>query len=477
MKYTKSFIFIGLCIFIFNFLIRIYFASQIKGVSGGDAYNNLFIARYIAEFQNPFEGARRLPFYPLLLVPTQFINIDPIFYSRAVSAATGALVPVVIFFFSALSGLGVFSSLIVAILSGFSPSVFFISIRPLSNSTFAFLAIFSIYRFYKLDLAKKFKPDVLISLGMGFMSMTRHEGFIISAIIFIFLFIKAYRKKALKDFFLMVIPFIIIVLPFFANNYIKFKNLFYSDYLEYPEGLWMPKNFIEVVRNYEMLLDVFPQIWFSGAKLGWLRNLLSFFSLVGVFVFIRKMKKNALPLLFILFSQIAISFWYQPTIRYWLQIIPFVIFFMVYGLNVIFEKVKLKGMFFLVLLTLSAISAKSLFSYMTGTVRDLNVGTTGEYLLRKALLESNSLPGGKIGLPADYPQAVYFLKKRGDYYTTRPPKKDPLEVQRAWVLNKNLEYIIITSEHDFLDVVYKDEYELIKEYIEGDDWIRLYKVI
>src|SRR3989339_26229 len=150
MKLNKyKVILIAVFIFLFNFVLRAYFAGQIKGVSGGDAYNNLFIARYIAEGQNPFEGARRLPFYPLLLVPTQFFNIDPIMYSRIVSAVAGSLLSVVIYLFSLSFGLNIFLSIVAALLTGMSPSLFFVSIRPLSNSTFALLTVYSIYLFYK----------------------------------------------------------------------------------------------------------------------------------------------------------------------------------------------------------------------------------------------------------------------------------------------------------------------------------------
>lgn len=85
MKINKKLIlYLGLLIFAVNFFFRLFYISQLKGVSGGDAYNNLFIARDLAELKNPFVAARRLPFYPLLLVPTQFFNVDPILWERVV---------------------------------------------------------------------------------------------------------------------------------------------------------------------------------------------------------------------------------------------------------------------------------------------------------------------------------------------------------------------------------------------------------
>ena len=65
---------------------------------------------------------------------------------------------------------------------------------------------------------------------------------------------------------------------------------------------------------------------------------------------------------------------------------------------------------------------------------------------------NNSLDGN-IGLPADYPQAVYFLENKGVYYTTRPPKDDSLDVQKEWISKNNVSYLIVPGEHDFLSIV------------------------
>ncbi|MDP3012682.1 MAG: phospholipid carrier-dependent glycosyltransferase, partial [Candidatus Subteraquimicrobiales bacterium] len=343
MKLNKfTIIIIALFIFLFNFILRLYFAGQIKGVSGGDAYNNLFIARYIAEGQNPFEGARRLPFYPLLLMPTQFFNIDPILYSRIISAIAGSLLSVVIFLFTLGFGLDIFLAIIAALLSGLSPSLFFVSIRPLSNSTFALLTVYSIYLFYQEYRKKTFDKNFLLWLVLGLAVMTRHEGFVVAAIIFLFLLIKAINLKNITKLLYSIIPFVLLVLPFFVNNYLNFGKLFYSDYLEYPEGLWMPKSWDEFIRNFNMISEIPKYLWFSGTQFLTYGKILSFTLLVGVFVWIYDKKKSSLPLTIILLSQVLISFWYQTTIRYWLQIIPFASFLVVYVGFFVTQKYKFK---------------------------------------------------------------------------------------------------------------------------------------
>lgn len=469
--------FTALAIFIFVLAFRIYFAAKITGVSGGDAYNNLFIARYIYEGQNPFEGARRLPFYPLLLVPTQFLGIDPILYSRIVSSIAGSAIAVVIYLFASSFGLSIFSSAVISLLAGMSPSSLFVSVRPLSNSTFAFLATLSIYLFYKIYKEKKLKFSYTLSVVMGFLSMTRHEGFIISAILILFLAVKAWNGKRIKELIISLIPYALIVLPFFINNLITFKKLFYSDYLEYPEGLWMPQNFNEARRNYQMIINIIPAMWFSSDKYLILGKLLSFMSIFGIVFFAKKQKALSIPLIVIVISQILISYWYQPTIRYWLQIIPFIIFFSVFGFETIFSKLKsLRYIYLSASMLLVVLSVVSTYHHMSGTVRDLNMNTTGEYLLRKALLDNVKSTSGKIGLPADYPQAIYFLKDRGVYYTTRPPKNDPIETQEKWIKDNRIQYLIIPSEHDFLDIVRVKNYDRLTEYREGKYSVVVYKV-
>ena len=464
-------------IFIFNFFLRIYFANQIKGVSGGDAYNNLFIARHIVNGNNPFLEARRLPFYPLLLVPTQFFEVDPILYSRIIAALAGSLLSVVIFLFALSFKLNIFLSIVVAMLTGMSPTLFFVSVRPLSNSTFAFLIVTSVYLFYQNYKKKKFNKNYSLWFMLGLASMTRHEGFVIAFIFFIFLLLKAIKRKQIIKLIYSLIPFGILVLPFFINNYLNFGKLFYSDYLEYPEGLWMPKGWDEFIRNFNMLSEIPKYIWFSGTQFLSYGKILSFILIIGVFAWINDKKKLSIPLIFILLSQVVISFWYQPTIRYWLQIIPFASFLVVYLGFSLSKKYSLKIFVYPLFVLILFFQFKSLYIYMKGTVNQLNQGTRQEYLLRKALLDVSQNFEGKIGLPADYPQALYFLKNKGVYYTTRPPKIDSIEIQEKWIKDNSINYLLIPKEHDFLDIVRIKKFPIVKIFKEDNSEVVMYKVL
>ncbi len=67
------------CIAILGLLCRIWVANQFSGVSGGDAYNYLSITQSILAGDNPFDNTKRLPGYPLLLVPfvlTEKVDIE-----------------------------------------------------------------------------------------------------------------------------------------------------------------------------------------------------------------------------------------------------------------------------------------------------------------------------------------------------------------------------------------------------------------
>lgn len=476
MKNKKIIFILSLLLFLINFVTRFYFANQIKGVSGGDAYNNLFIASYIANGTNPFEGARRLPFYPLLLLPTQYFNIDPILYSRLVSLIFGSLLVVAIFIFSLHCKMDKFFAFMTGLITGFSPALFFISIRPLSNSTFAFLAVLSITLFYMIFNKKGIGKFYLLSIILGLMSMTRHEGFLISAIILFFLFIKSVKFKKISIFLVSIIPYVFIVLPFFINNIINFNTIFYSDYLEYPEGLYMPHSLSDLKSNFKKILAIPLEVIINNNRYLFFKKSLLYISIFGLLIFVRKNGKKSFPLILLLSSQIAVSLWYQPTIRYWLQILPFIIFIYVYALEYLSKKLKVFPIIHSAILVVVCLQFVFLAKYINKTVDDINHGTNDEYLLRQVLLKARESYDGKIGLPADYPQAVYFLKEKGVYYTSRPPKVDSLSVQQKWVEDNNIKYMIIPNKHDFLSIVKTNSFKLIENYGEGNDNIKLYKI-
>lgn len=64
---------------------RVYAANHLYGVSGGDSYNYLFITREITELKNPLATSKRLPGFPLLLVPAYLTALDDIRFMEGLS--------------------------------------------------------------------------------------------------------------------------------------------------------------------------------------------------------------------------------------------------------------------------------------------------------------------------------------------------------------------------------------------------------
>ncbi|MEX1997150.1 MAG: hypothetical protein WEA04_00520 [Candidatus Andersenbacteria bacterium] len=233
-------------------IVRFFLIPQFHGVSGGDPYNYLFIAQKLADLANPFEGVKRLPGYPLLLLPTLVSSIDTQWWMRALSALaaggsiflTGLLARRLHFPWSV--------QVIAAVLLIFQKDFLWTSLRPEPYTLYTFLLLLALVLFFNLHHRA---AQLAFGITLGYAAMTRQEGFVAAAILGIFALIfwrQIFRQEAptgttpwsrllprrheftllLRQLSWSFLPALVVVSPFFIHNTLAFGNPFYTPYFE-----------------------------------------------------------------------------------------------------------------------------------------------------------------------------------------------------------------------------------------------------
>lgn len=222
-----------ICIASYGVMLTII--PQFGGVSGGDPYDYLSIAQSIQHGQNPFLNTKRLPGYPLLLVPTFASHaFDDQLVMRIITSTSGILGII----FIALIARMLTSSWVPAIASAailaFQKDYIWTAMRPEPYAIYTTLLLLALYLFF-LSYQQQSKLWVRIAFGLclGYATMTRQEGFVLAAVLGSFsLIYELVRGKNIVRFISMYTPAFVLVLPFFITNAITYHNPFYLKYLE-----------------------------------------------------------------------------------------------------------------------------------------------------------------------------------------------------------------------------------------------------
>lgn len=474
---------ISIILFLIQFIPRMVIISKAEAISGGDAYNNLLITKSIANLQNPF-GDRRLPFYPLLLLPGHLINnVDPLWWGRTVSAFFGSLSVVFIFLLGNRIGFSYLISIPATIMAGYSSSYFFYSIRPLSNALYGSLVVLAVYFFFNL---KSTRYLILFSTILGLMSMTRHEGFIVSIVFFGFYLFNCLieRRHDINKYFILALPYLIIVLPFFINNYFKFGSLTYSSYLSNSEGLYIPHTIQDFYTNLSKLFVNYISIWSNS---NWyMQSSTVLFTICGI-IFLKKYIKisNLFLYISILLSQLTILLFLQPSSRYFSGITPLVAILYTAGsydmLMEMFryiEKIKIFKYVYVILMTILCLFfIKNGYQSNINRINEINMGAHSEYLLRQAIIFANKL-SGKIGVEVPFPQAQYFFSDNVVFLSSSGKDKLTIEEQMEWINDNNIKYILWSSDHNLFTLVSSgNNIRLLREFTSDNYSVAVYEII
>ncbi len=241
---------------------RFWTISQFGGVSGGDAYNYLAISQALARFENPFAAGKRLPGYPLLLVPTLTSGLfDDQFVMRSIQiiSSMGAVIALVALARSL--GLSWMVAGAAAAMTIFQKDYFWTSTRPEPYALYTALLIASLWLFVRIYQSAPRYFQYLFGIALGYSAMVRQEGFVLAVLLGAYSLayeLYAYKKhkqwqKPAKRIASMYLPALLIVLPFFMHNVSEYGTPFYTPYLEGER--------LQIVDSFHAFKDALAATW------------------------------------------------------------------------------------------------------------------------------------------------------------------------------------------------------------------------
>lgn len=214
--------------------------TYLGGVSGGDPYNFLFITNDISQFKNPFEGTKRLPGYPVLLLPAYLSPLDDITWMRLVNIMSAGGIVFLTGLLARRLGLGWSGQFFAAAFLAFQKDFYWISLRPEAYTFYALLLVASLVLFFSLTTWRR---QLLFGLVLGYAAMTRQEGFVLAATLGLAAVLHtlvrwqqtreiATTKALVKSYTLAFLPALLLVIPFFIHNTLAYGNPVYTPYFE-----------------------------------------------------------------------------------------------------------------------------------------------------------------------------------------------------------------------------------------------------
>lgn len=493
-----------------SLLGRLVAAPFLRGISGGDFFNFLLITQKLVHFQNPF-FAKRLPFYPLLLIPGHLLG-HPIGWAK-ILGILGSLGTLVVFYLLGRQ-LKIKKEILylALIFASFQPTLFIYSLRPLTHTLFTLEVLLALYLLYRSN-----KSYMTYGIVLGLMSMTRHEGFVVAAVLFCISAIHcALRARTeVRYYITSFATFSIVVAPYFISNYLRFGNPVYTGYMEDP-GLNRVTDLQSFFANFEKVkwiilnlwgeIGYFPIKWalipavlvllvwmmirevrvcrviggigllafwaglyFWGPFEGLLQLLAFLFAsltILGGLKFILETKWRGVPFLLILGTQTILLLFIQPWARHLQHTFPFWALFLAVGLKWILE--GLRGIFrWLAIVVLSGIVLLNSYFGIRQGIAEHNRGVLRTASLFDAIEYCRNLDG-KIGFETDFSAFRYYFGDRGRYYLTGqeiiPVNKLSEETwvgvddQMAWVKKNDLDYLVRYYLFDIFNAVeYVDE--------------------
>lgn len=247
---------------IFALAARLAVIPHFGGVSGGDAYNYLSITQSIIHGGNPFVNTKRLPGYPLLLVPTLASGIfDDQYVMRTLQAFAGVWGAIMVAMLARSMKLSWPVAIAAPAILLFQKDYFWTSMRPEPYALYGALLVTALWTFIRGYQTSVRWRHILFGVVLGYTAMTRQEGFVLAAVLgtcsLCYEVFTVYKTKnvrtSLVRFAYMYAPALLIVLPFFSYNIVTYGKPFYAEYLEGDR--------LQIVDSFLALQDATSATW------------------------------------------------------------------------------------------------------------------------------------------------------------------------------------------------------------------------
>jgi hypothetical protein len=173
------------------FVVRLPIVQERKIMPAGDVFNFQYITSHLMSFDYP-KTEKRLPTYPLLLIPGRLLHLDPIRTSIGVSLVASLGIIALIYTLGRQYKIPRTIMLFVTGIAVYDPLLTINAIRPLSDSTFVCWILASLVLVTRLvQKPPSSRWDRILwwtGVSLVLMMFTRYEGFPIAAILVLSLF-------------------------------------------------------------------------------------------------------------------------------------------------------------------------------------------------------------------------------------------------------------------------------------------------
>ncbi len=308
-------------LFIVLYLVLRLFLLNINSAEWGDSYRILRATEYLSSYSYP-DDEKRPPLFSMLLLLN--FGFDAITNSRIIMMVISGLILVSFYYLLKQVNLSLTSNqrFLTLVLFAVNPLFLYWSIRIYADSLFLLLMLLALNVFYYFQRSASKLALPLLSVISVLAILTRFEGYLLSIILFISIYLTCKKKYDLLFFLLPLTLLFSLVLLFPQFSF--YKNPISSSYVE------------EVGTRSISLREVFN---FTLQYLFLLGNLFTIYFLAFSKNNILKFFKDNLVLLFIVLTHSALAFvWFAAVPRLFLPIVPILCIIFVKSLEIFFNE-------------------------------------------------------------------------------------------------------------------------------------------
>ena len=486
------------------YCIMLWIIPQFGGASGGDPYNYLSITQALQHGENPFINSKRLPGYPLLLVPP---FASGLFDDQLVMRITTSTFGIIGAIFLVLIARSVTSSWLIGLASAiillFQKDYVWTAMRPEPYAVYTALLLASVYLF--LESYKKNRLYIFILFGacLGYAAMTRQEGFVLAVVLgMLSTGYELVRGKSWKRILAMYLPALLIIAPFLITNTIVYHNPFYTKYLE-GDRLQIVDSFLAFQDavgatwgvlgsmwktswdNLERLSLLSPALivgvigmwaWYGYTRLqtnkttqritgavltlcaiilivlsvytkhefsGIFTQVSAGFILASIPIFFIETKWQGAIIGLVLLSQIGIATWFHPFAKHYEQSYPLIIFMIATAL---LARVPKKGVFaygaFAITILPFLLISSMLGQGLNTAIDKQNANTALDSVTYRAARYARTLPG-PIGFDQAYLPARLYFDPNASYF---PDEDNPTpQMEQDWLAKTPLKTLVVSN--------------------------------
>lgn len=237
---------------------RLYLVREIRGFSGGDAFNYFLTTKRIVEhgqFYNPNE--KRLPFFPLLLVPTLWLTDDILTSARVLNQLVAAATLLVLVPVGRRLKFSADAIWLGLIFTAGSRDFLFLPFRPLPYLLAGGLLLAG---WVIMGAGYKTKRLIMTGFILGLSGQTRHEGMLAGGVMVLMAGLYLLWQRRWRKALALALPFTVVLMPYWAANIYYFGSPFYSGYFDHPVTT-LDKSSAQLLDNLRLAWSWLNSMW------------------------------------------------------------------------------------------------------------------------------------------------------------------------------------------------------------------------